>query len=100
MHTTDGDPSASGGAHGTTERFEEILDLIGGGASGGKMFGHRTMAVAGKAFCIHFHTALVFKLPEEPRTDALALEGCALFDPSGKGRPMREWVQVPVASGD
>ena len=27
--------------------------------------------------------------------DALKLKGAKLFDPSGKKRPMKEWVQVP-----
>jgi hypothetical protein len=27
--------------------------------------------------------------------EALSLDGSNLFDPSGKKRPMKEWVQVP-----
>lgn len=38
---------------------------------------------------------MVFKLPDEARKEALSLDGAQLFDPSGKGRPMKEWVQVP-----
>jgi hypothetical protein len=41
---------------------------------------------------------MVFKLPDATaRTRALALDGSHLFDPSGKGRPFKEWVVVPVA---
>jgi hypothetical protein len=41
---------------------------------------------------------MVFKLPvEAERKEALALDGAHLFDPSGMGRPMKEWVVVPSA---
>jgi hypothetical protein len=44
--------------------------------------------------------AMVFKLPDEgARADALALEGAHLFDPAG-GRPVKEWVVVPVAHAE
>lgn len=39
---------------------------------------------------------MVFKLPVPQHTDALALSGARLFDPSGRGRPMREWAEVLV----
>ena len=38
---------------------------------------------------------MVFKLTEEKHREALSLDGSQLFDPSGKKRPMKEWVQVP-----
>jgi len=38
---------------------------------------------------------MVFKLTGEFHQDALSLDGAELFDPSGKNRPMKEWVQVP-----
>jgi hypothetical protein len=39
---------------------------------------------------------MVFKLTDdEQREAALALGGAHLFDPSGKGRPFKEWVAVP-----
>lgn len=37
---------------------------------------------------------MVFKLTDPHHADALALDGSILFDPSGKGRPMKEWAQV------
>src|SRR5437879_13641721 len=41
---------------------------------------------------------MVFKLPDPAEHEkALALQGAKLFDPSGKGRPFKEWVQVPAA---
>src|SRR2546430_16631526 len=42
--------------------------------------------------------AMVFKLPDEgEREAAIALDGAHLFDPSERGRPMKEWVVVPPA---
>ena len=48
------------------------------------------------AFC-SWQGDVVFKLVDEgSRSEALALDGAALFDP-GMGRRMKEWVLVPVA---
>jgi hypothetical protein len=45
--------------------------------------------------------AMVFKLSDPDQRDAaLALDGAELFDPSGRGRPFKEWVQVPAAHAD
>ena len=42
--------------------------------------------------------AMVFKLTDPAaHAKALALDGSHLFDPSGKGRPFKEWVVVPKA---
>jgi hypothetical protein len=45
--------------------------------------------------------AMVFKLPDTNECErALGLEGAHLFDPSGEGRPFKEWVVVPSAHAD
>ena len=42
--------------------------------------------------------AIAFKLTDpDAHAQALALAGAHLFDPSGKGRPFKEWVVVPPA---
>ena len=65
------------------------------GATESQMFGKPCFMINGKAFTCLFNGMMVFKLADEARSHALAFEGAVLFDPSGRGRPMKEWVQVP-----
>jgi hypothetical protein len=62
-----------------------------------QMFGKPCFKINGKAFMCFFQDCLVFKLQGDTHEAALKLKGAVLFDPSGKGRAMKEWVQVPVA---
>jgi hypothetical protein len=61
------------------------------------MMGMPTLYLGGKAFAGLWGDAMVFKLEGDDHGAALRLEGAALFDPSGMGRPMKAWVKVPVA---
>jgi hypothetical protein len=65
------------------------------GAELSQMFGKPCFKVKGKAFVCFFEDCMVFKLNGDAHKDALILKGSKLFDPSGKGRAMKEWVQVP-----
>ena len=62
-----------------------------------QMFGKPCFKIDGKAFVAFFENCMVFKLTGDDHKSALALKGAKLFDPSGKGRAMKEWVQVPYA---
>lgn len=80
----------------TTE--EEAYLSIGKGLNGAvesQLFGKPCFKVGGKAFISFFQNEMVFKLSGETHAEALSLDGTQLFDPSGKKRPMKEWVQVP-----
>lgn len=77
---------------------EELYFSIGRGLKNSiqsQMFGKPCFKINGKAFICFFQQEMVFKLNGETHTAALSLEGARLFDPSGKNRPMKEWVQVP-----
>ncbi len=64
--------------------------------SSGKMFGMPCLKNSnGKAFAGFFEGEMVFKLGGDSHGEALALSGARLFDPSERGRPMKEWVVVP-----
>lgn len=66
----------------------------------GQLFGKPCFKAFGKAFICFFQNEMVFKLTGTTRTETLALEGSKLFDPSGKNRPMKEWIQVSVRHQD
>src|SRR4029079_1928670 len=62
-----------------------------------KMFGKPCLKINGKAFACFFNGDMVFKLDSADHKKASALKGSKLFDPSGAGRAMKEWVQVKPA---
>jgi len=64
----------------------------------GQMFGKACLKINGKAFLAQHLDTVVFKLNEPDRGKALSIAGAKLWDPSGKGRPMKEWVALPVAA--
>ena len=59
-----------------------------------QMFGKPCLKIKGKAFACFFQNEMVFKLSGKDHEQAMNLKGSQLFDPSGKKRPMKEWVQV------
>jgi len=88
------------------DRYEEIADDLvarNDDVELAKMMGMPCVKRAGKmvAGFADSSGAMVFKLPDADQRDAaLALEGAQLFDPSGQGRPFKEWVQVPAAHAE
>jgi len=61
----------------------------------GNLFGKPCFKLNKKAFICFFKNEMVFKLLDKTHSEALSLDGAQLFDPSGKNRPMKQWVQVP-----
>src|SRR4028119_189286 len=76
------------------KKYQEIGSSLPN-ATSGQLFGKPCYKGGGKAFFCFFQNSAVFKLPPDLREEALRQSGALLFDPSGKGRPMREWVQMP-----
>ncbi len=70
------------------------------GSEESQMFGKPCFKINSKAFICFFQEEMVFKLSGDSHKEALALKSSKLFDPSGKKRPMKEWVQVPYAHKD
>ena len=62
-----------------------------------QLFGKPCFKIDRKPFVSFFQNDMVFKLNGEIHTEALSLNGSKLFDPSGKNRPMKEWIQVPYS---
>jgi len=71
--------------------FSKIEDVVAGA-----MFGKRCIKISGKAAIALFKETIVFKLPNPHHTTAMSLDDSILWDPSGKGRPMKEWVSVSI----
>jgi hypothetical protein len=65
-----------------------------------QMFGKPCFKINGKAFTSFFNNCMIFKLTGDKHSEALSLDGSKLFDPSGKNRPMKEWVQVSFNDAD
>ncbi|MEV4313324.1 hypothetical protein [Actinocrispum sp. NPDC049592] len=83
--------------------FDDLAaDLATRGVAAGAMFGKRALKANGKAFACLKNDVLAVKLGDGTRehTAALALTGSELFDPSGKKRPFKDWVAVPIAHAD
>ena len=88
------------------ERYEDLADFLAfrhDFVQLSQMMGMPCVKARGK-MVLGFsggYGAMVFKLTEpEVHAEALALEGAQLFDPSGEGRPFKQWVVVPVAHAD
>lgn len=83
------------------ERYDEIADDLAARNAEvelGQMMGMPAIKAGGKMIggFSKGEGAMVFKLPGAGDRDAaLALDGAHLFDPGGRGRPMKEWVVVP-----
>ena len=83
-------------------RYDEIADDLAArdpNVELSQMMGMPCVKVGGKMVVGYESSGeMVFKLPDEAEHEkALALDGAKLFDPSGRGKPFKEWVQVPVA---
>lgn len=83
-------------SHPAYEALIESLTSHYDGLVTGSLFGMPCVKHAGKARLGAYDGGVVFKLAGEDHARALALEGAVLFDPSGKGKPMKAWVVVPA----
>ena len=84
-----------------TDVLDGLVTQLGPyGVRASKLFGKPALKdVEGKAFaCLH-EGELACRLGQGTRAHAEALEmgDAHLFDPSGTGRPMRDWVSLPAA---
>ena len=84
-------------------RFTEILDdLKMLGVTPSMSFGKRGMTADGKVIACFLDDSMAFKLGASTaeHTTALDLSGAELWDPSGAGRPFKDWVRVPQEHKD
>ena len=79
--------------------FRASGDVVSGAVES-VAFGAPCFKLNGKVFCWFFVGEIVCRLDPEGVAEALTCEGARLFDPSGKGRPMKAWVQIPFEYAD
>ena len=77
--------------------YEKLVARLRGtpGVAAGQMFGKACLKINGKAFVAQHRDTVVFKLSGTAREEALSLPGAVLWDPSGRGHPMKEWIALP-----
>jgi hypothetical protein len=82
------------------QQYEKLVHSFSGDPNvvAGQMFGKACLKVGGKAFLAQHKEAIVFKLTGASHAKAMSQDGAALWDPSGKGRPMKEWVALQSSS--
>jgi hypothetical protein len=68
------------------------------GVAASQMFGKACLKINGKAFVSQHLEVVIFKLSGTDHARALGISGAVLWDPSGKGRPMKEWVALPATA--
>jgi hypothetical protein len=85
-------------------RFEDIVDAITAwhpDCRASRVFGMPCVKRAGRVVFGLSRTGMVFKLTDRgAHARALAVPGAHLFDPSGEGKPFRQWVVVPTERAD
>ena len=82
------------------EHYDRVADMLaaGHGVVRGTAFGMPGLKLGTKIFAGLFGDDMVFKLGagSKVHAGALKLQGAKLWDPSGRDRPFKDWVQVPV----
>ncbi len=67
------------------------------GSSIGQMFGKPCLKINNKAFVAYFKEQMVFKIGSEAVVGVKdKYIDSVNWDPSGKKRPMKDWIQVPA----
>jgi len=79
-----------------------VAELADAGVVEGTMFGTRALKLAGKALACLSGDELAVKLARDTPElgSALEIPGAVLFDPSGMGRPFKDWALVPSSASD
>ena len=82
------------------ESYIETGNLLANkhGSSLGKMFGKESLVYQTKAFAAFQNDRMIFRLGADHIADIKdKYSGSENWDPSGKGRAMKDWLSVPHA---
>jgi len=81
------------------KEYDNLVQAMeaGGNAKASKMFGMPCLKTEkGKAFAGYYKGDMTFKLPPDTVQAWLQQKDSKLFDPGDMGRPMKEWLVLPV----
>ena len=65
-----------------------------------KMMGMPSLKCGGKLFAGGRRDGLLVKIGRERVAELIAAESASPFDPSGRGRPMKDWAVIAPGAGD
>jgi hypothetical protein len=86
------------------DRYDDIVDAIVGWHAhcrASRVFSMPCVKRSGRVVFGLSRTGMVFKLTDPgAHARALGVPGAHLFDPSGQGKPFRQWVVVPPERSD
>ena len=80
------------------QRWQEIGEQMATdhATTTGQLFGKPCLKTGKTPFAAYFKGEMVFKIGrEEVEQMKVQYPGSVNFDPSGKNRPMKDWLQVP-----
>ena len=83
-------------------RYREVVDelLADAAVTEAKMMGMPSLKVGDKMFGGLFDGELVVKVGRNRVEELVAADRASPFDPSGRGRPMKDWAMIPESEGD
>jgi len=66
----------------------------------GRMMGNPALMLGRTMFAGLFRDELIVKIGRDRVADLIAADRAQVFDPSGAGRPFKDWAQVPEPPDD
>jgi len=78
--------------------FDALFEALPPDVRRGRMMGRPSVTIGGRMVACLNGEVMGIRLMRTSTefADALELPDAALFDPSGKGRPFKDWVELPV----
>jgi hypothetical protein len=78
--------------------FDGLFEALPPNVRRGRMMGRPSVTIGGRMVACLNGDVIGIRLIRTSAefADAMNLPGAAWFDPSGKGRPFKDWVQLPV----
>ena len=85
-----------------SDAYAKVLDELCAdpNVSAGQMMGMPAIKLGSKMFGGEYDGDLVVRIGRERANELIESGRASPFDPSGRGRPMKDWAQVPEPDDD